>query len=106
MKQQSLKLGIAFVVVERAKCQLLKNRPVIFLLQRVCNHLLRIHRVTRASLMVENCRIKFFLGSEMPEYHRFRNAGRLGDLAGSGAAKATLRKEADGDAKDLQFSVL
>src|SRR5437867_4399733 len=48
MKQQSLKLRIAFMVLQRAERQLLKYRAVVFLLQRLGNHLLGVHGVAGA----------------------------------------------------------
>ena len=52
--------------------------------------------------MVEDGAVKFLLGGEMPEHHGLGHSSRLRDFFGSCAAKTSLRKETDGDAKDLE----
>src|SRR5882724_12887379 len=54
VQQQTLKLGIAFVVLERAHRQSFKHRAVVFFLKRLSHHRLGIHRVARTRFMIEN----------------------------------------------------
>ena len=54
-----------------------------------------------AGLITEDRPVKIVLGREMLENRRFRHAGRLGYLPGSGPAEAVLRKQIDRDLYDL-----
>jgi hypothetical protein len=93
------------MVIERAQRQPFKNGAIIFLLQRLRNHLFGVHRITGTSFVVKNLRVEFLLGGKMPKHHRLRDAGCLRDLLSSSAAKTALREKPDRYPQDLQFSV-
>ena len=96
VEQQPLKLRIVFVVVECAEGERLKDGAIVFALDAVGSHLRRLKLSARARFVIENRGVKLFLGGKVPEDHRLRNAGRLGDFFGGGAAKTSFGKEAYG----------
>jgi hypothetical protein len=102
VQQQSLKLGIVFVMVECAKREGLENGSIVLLADAFGCHLFRFESFAAAArFMVENGGVKFFLGGEMAKNHRFGDAGRLGNFFGGGAAKPAVGEETNGDSKYL-----
>ena len=77
MKQQSLKLRIVLVMIKCAESQRSKTARSSFSLSASAT-ISSGFIVARARLMIENGGVEFLLGGEMPEDHRFRNAGSLG----------------------------
>src|SRR6185503_10269990 len=70
VEQQSLKLRIVLVMIQRTECQRLKNATIVFATDRVGRHLSRFKLASRARFVVENGGVKLLLGGEMPEDHR------------------------------------
>lgn len=55
--------------------------------------------------MVQDCRVEFLLGGEMPEDHCLGNSCRQSDLPGSCAAEALPGKQTDSHPKDLKSPI-
>ena len=102
VKQQSLKVGIVFVVFERTESERLKHGAIVFTRDAVSRHLCRLKLATRACFVIEDRGIEFFLGREVPENHRLGNARRLCDLFSGSAAKAPIREKTYGNGEDLE----
>src|SRR5687768_14587120 len=105
MKQQALKLRVLLVMGERAQRQPFKYGTIVFFLECLANHRLRVHGVARTRLVIEDGGVKLFLGGVMAEDHGLGNPCSLGDFLSRGTAKTLSRKKTDSHAKDLQLSV-
>jgi hypothetical protein len=102
VQQQSLKLGIVFVVVECAAREGFENRAIVLLADAFGGHLFRFEGFAAAArFMVENSGVEFFLSGEMAKNHRLGDPGRLGYFFGGGAAKSAVGEETNGYAKYL-----
>ena len=102
VKEESLKLGIVFVVVESAERESFEDRAIVLAANAFGGHLFRFERLASATrFVVENGGVKFFFGGEMAENHRLRDAGRLGNFFGGGAAKPAVGEETNGYSKYL-----
>lgn len=102
VEQQTLKLRIAVVVIERAERKRFKNATIVLALNRIRGDLGGFKRAAAfARLMIENRGVKLFFRGEMAKHHRLGDACCLRDFLGCGAAKASIGKEADGDSQDL-----
>jgi len=102
MKQESLKFGIVFVVIEGAERESFEHRAIILPADTFGGHLFRFERLASAArFVVENGGVEFFFGGEMAKNHRLRDAGRLGNFFGGGAAKSAVGEETNGYAKYL-----
>jgi hypothetical protein len=102
VQQQSLKLGVVFVVVEGAERERFENGAIVLLVDTFGGHLFRFEGFAAAArFVVENGGVEFFLGGEMAKNHRFGDAGRLGNFFGGGTAKPAVGEETNGDPKYL-----
>jgi len=106
MQQQSMEFGVEIVPIESIEGDSLKDRAIVFALDRIAHHVQRIHRFVQASFVIEDRAVELFLGSKVTKDHRFRDAGRQGDLFRGGAAEAMLGKKAHRHFQDLQAPVL
>src|SRR6185503_1771378 len=65
IEQQTLKVRIQFVMLERTEGESLKHRAIVLQLERLRDHLFRIHRVSAAGFVIKNGGVEFLFGREM-----------------------------------------
>src|SRR5215213_10313544 len=94
VEQQTLKLRIVFVMIERTESERLKDGAVVFPLDGLGSHFRRLKPAARARFVIEDRGVELFFGGEVSKDHGLGDARRLGDLLGRGPAKTSFGKEA------------
>ena len=102
MQQQTLKIGIVFVVRESSEGERFENGAIVFAPDAFGGHFFRFKRFAAAArFVVENGGVEFLFGGEMAENHCLGNPRCVCNFFGGSAAKPPVGEETDGNREYL-----